>query len=491
MRNQGVFSPFRWISSFFLIAAIILASLQLVQYSRVRASFPPGLKIAHIPVGGLNRQQAGQRLLEVYSLPVELLYRDAVIHLNPSVVDFQLKLESMLAAADLQRTDQLFWTGFWDYLWNRSSTPTDIPLVSSYSETRLREYLSDVVADRYDQPPLPAIPVVGTVKFERGTPGTILDLDGSVRLIENALHSHTNRQVSLPLHKDAPPRPSFQNLEILLKQTIENADVEPLVGFFLYDLQTSKEIHFVYQQGEQLPIPPDVAFTASSMIKIPIMVSVFRHDLDEESNKLLSDMITKSGNEAADWLMDRVIDRVRGPLYVSDDLEALGFENTFLAGYFSMGSPLLAVYHTPANQRTDVSTDPDIYNQTTPSDIGMLLADIYQCAENNGGTLLAVFPQELNQEKCGTMITYLKNNKLPVLLTAGVPEGTQIAHKHGWTSVNGIINTIGDAGIVYTPGGDYVLAAFLYHPVQLIWDPASSLIEQLSQAVYNYYNLPD
>ncbi len=51
-------------------------------------------------------------------------------------------------------------------------------------------------------------------------------------------------------------------------------------------------------------------------------------------------------------------------------------------------------------------------------------------------------------------------------------------------------STIGDAGIIYTPGGNYVFVVFLYHPDQLIWEPASELIAELSQAVYNFYNLP-
>ena len=145
---------------------------------------------------------------------------------------------------------------------------------------------------------------------------------------------------------------------------------------------------------------------------------------------------------------------------------------------------------TDVNQRPDVNTDPDPYSQTTPSDIGMLLEDLYMCEQTGGGTLIAVFPGQITQAKCQMMINYLKNNKLPVLLTAGLPEGTQIAHKHGWVSTQGIINTIGDAGIIYTPGGNYVLTIFLHHPVQLIWDPASTLVAKLSQAVYNYYNPP-
>jgi beta-lactamase class A len=223
------------------------------------------------------------------------------------------------------------------------------------------------------------------------------------------------------------------------------------------------------------------------------MVSAFRRtngNGDEETQRLMNEMITKSGNETADWLMDRVIDPSRAPLNVTEDMNALGLENTFLAGYFSLGSPLLASIETPANQRTDINTDPDLYSQTTASDIGMLLEDIYHCAQNGGGALSAVFQGEISQEECQTMISLLINNKLPSLLTAGIPEGTQIAHKHGWVSTNGIINTIGDAGIIYTPGGNYVLVVFLHHPDQLIWEPASKLIADLSRAVYNYYNIP-
>jgi len=144
---------------------------------------------------------------------------------------------------------------------------------------------------------------------------------------------------------------------------------------------------------------------------------------------------------------------------------------------------------TPGNQRTDIFTDPDPYSQTSPSDIGMLLEDIYQCAQDGGGALVAVFPGQYTQAECQAMNNFLLNNRLPVLLTAGIPEGTPIAHKHGWVSVNGIINTIGDAGIIYSPGGNYVFVVFLYHPDQLIWDAASKLVADLSQVAYNFYNI--
>ena len=492
MRSRGPFSALRFISLSLILLAIILATLQLVRFSRVRAYLPTGLKIAGLPVGGLDRQLAAQRLLEVYSLPVELRYTGSAIHLNPSVVDFNLDVESMLAAANLERTQTLFWEDYWDYLWGHTSSPADVPLRASFSEARLRVYLEEV-AEIYDQPPVAAMPIAGTVNFEPGRAGSALDIDASILLIENALRSITYREVDLPLRRTNPPRPAFNNLEVLLKQTITISGFDGLTEIYLLDLQNAQEIHFAYQQEQDIPVQPDIAFTASSIIKVPIMISAIRRmedNPDSETLKLLSDMIDKSGNEAADWLMERVIDTDRGPLLVTEDMQALGLENTFLAGYFTFGSPLLARFQTPANQRPDINTNPDVYNQTTASEIGMLLEDLYQCAQTGGGVLTAVFPGEINQTKCQMMNTFLINNRLPSLLTAGIPEGTPIAHKHGWVSPNGIINTIGDAGIIYSPGGNYILVVFLHHPEQLIWEPASLLVAELSRAVYNYYNLP-
>jgi hypothetical protein len=205
-------------------------------------------------------------------------------------------------------------------------------------------------------------------------------------------------------------------------------------------------------------------------------------------------MIRKSENPPADRLMES-LDSLKGPLIVTEDMKKIGLDNTFLAGFFCSAEfpcPLLQKIDTPANQRTDVVTDPDSFNQTTPSDIGMLLSDIYQCAESGGGALIATFPDKLNNEICKQMITFLASDKIGVLIEAGVPEGTQVAHKHGWISDPSslVIKNISDAAIVYTSGGNYVLVIYAYHPVQTVWEPVSALFAQMSQAVYNYYNLP-
>ena len=260
----------------------------------------------------------------------------------------------------------------------------------------------------------------------------------------------------------------------------------------MFNLSTIEEVHFAYQNGEEISTNPDVAFTTASIVKIPIMTSIFRRinkDEDLETLNLLQKMIIESGNDPADWVMERVIHTSLAPLEITDDMFALGLENTFLAGEFGLGSPLLKVFNTPANQREDVYTDPDLYNQSTPSDMGMLLEDIYLCADNGQGTFKAVFGDEITQAECQIMIDYLSQNKMPFLLEAGVPDVTEVAHKHGWAPP-GIMQTMGDAGIIFSPGGDYVLVIFLYHPQQLIWDNASFLVGQLSEAIYNFYNQP-
>lgn len=492
MRRRPRISALGWFAVLFLIAAAILSIYQFIRFSRLRTTYPSNMIIAEVPVGGMNRQGAADRLLQAYSLPVELVYDDQIILFEPSICGFDLDLESMLAAADLERTKQSFWIGFWDFLWGRQIKTFDIPLRSTYSESRLRTYLEDEIATRYDKPPSPAIPRPGTINFAPGTFGTELDIDTAVLLIDSAMQSVKNRSVNLPRSQSSPPRPSLLNLETFLKQTIELNNFDGLAGLYMLNMTTQEEIHFAYQNGQDISTNPDIAFTSASIVKIPIMTSIFYRideDEDPETLSLLQSMIIESGNDPADWVMERVIDPDLGPLEVTADMQALGLENTFLAGEFKLGSPLLRTFKTPANQREDINTDPDDYNQTTPSDIGMLLEDIYLCAEKGTGSFKAVFGDEVTQAECQIMINYLVQNKMPFLLKAGVPDVNVVAHKHGYvTGFNGIMQALGDAGIIYSPGGDYVLAIFLYHPQQLIWDNASYLVGQLSGAIYNFYN---
>jgi beta-lactamase class A len=495
MRARRRGSLITWISVLFLITAIIILAYMLISFSRSRATYPSNMRIAEVPVGGLTREQAAQRLLEAYNLAVELHYGDEVIQLDPAVIDFQLNLESMLATADFTRIGGLFWNEFWDYLWANPSEAADIPLDADFSEQLLRNYLSNEISARYDQPAIPAQPRAGSVNFIPGVPGSTVNIDRAVAQIENALFSPTNRVVDLILQTSNPARPSFANLEILLKQLFDNSDFEGIAAVYIADMQTAQEIHFIYYNGQEYPTQPDLAFSGMSLIKVPIMISAFTRlnsEPDAETSRLLREMIDESQNTSTDAVIEQYIDAARGPLLVTDDIRALGLENTFLGGFFYYGAPLLASYTTPAQSRTDLYTEPDRYNQTTVSDIGMLLTDLYQCANYGGGAILAVFPDSITRQECQDMLDMMSLNNEPFLIRGGLPADTRISQKFGYISDNdGVIYDMGQAAIVYTPSGDYVQVIFFHHPVQLIWDPNNILYGQLSEAVYNYFTISE
>ncbi len=480
----------RGVSVVLLLAAAAIAAFQFVRYLQFRSVYPGGSTIAGLPVGGLTPAEAARRVEKAYAVPVELHYNGAVIQARPDALGFQLDLESTMAPADPQTVFHPLWSGFWDYLWNRLPAPVHAPMRYKIFTERLQAYLEVEVMPRYDQQPAAALPVPGTTNFLPGHAGFSLNEDQVVVLIQKALESPSNRVVDLSFTHVDVPKPSILNLEVLLKQLIDVSGFDGVTELYFQDLQTGQEIHFAYRMGRELPA--GIAFTAASTIKIPIMVSVMRRSpepLPQSVDTLLANMIDVSENLAADQLMANVIDKNKGPLEVTHDAQALGLQNTFLAGYFFPGAPLLQKIKTPGNQRTDVKTGPDPYNQTNPADLGMLLDDIYQCANVGGGALDAVFPGQFSQAKCKQMLDLLLANKLPTLITAGLPEGTPIAHKHGWiVESDGLLHTIGDAAIVYTPHGNFVLSVFMYQPVQLLFDPANNLIADLTRAIYNYFN---
>ncbi|MCD4754077.1 MAG: class A beta-lactamase-related serine hydrolase [Anaerolineaceae bacterium] len=494
MRNKrfGAFFILRFLALALIFSATLLLGLNLISYSRLRGGLPAGLKVAGVNVGGLSQEQAANRIIKVYSLPVEINYQDAVFQINPSIVGFDLDIEAMLTAGDLQRLDQPFWDAFWDYLWGRLPEVEEIPLRASLEEDQLRQYLKNEISPRYDLEAIPSLSLSGSSNFDVGQKGTQLDIERSIPSIRNAFFSASNRSTTIYYSTIDPGRPSFDYLHALLQRNIEVSSFEGIAEFYLLDLSSRDEIHFALDNGEE--VPPDIAFTAASTMKIPIMLSTFIDQdlpLPDAVDQNLIYMIEQSENTSSDRLMEFLGGNL-GPLVVTENMQVMGFENTFIAGYYYFGAPLLRAYETPANSRNDIFINPDPYNQTVSSESGMLLDDLYQCAEFGGGTLLALYPDQITQGECQQMIAYLANNEIGVLIQAGLPDGTKSAHKHGWiTEEDGLIHTISDVGIIYSPGGNYVLCIYLWHPVQLFFDDANLLFADLSQTIYNYFNIDD
>jgi beta-lactamase class A len=483
----------RWFAIGLVAVAVLLLISQLIKYSNIRAGFPPGTRIAEVPVGGLNQQQAADRLTQAFNYPVEMQFGPTVFRAKPSDLGFSINLAAMIASADQQRANAPFWSSFWDFLWNRIPPAAETPLIYNLDEKRLQLYLMNEIAARYDQVPEASQPVPGSVNFLIGKPGEILDIARSIPLVENALKSPTQRVVTLFINEQSAPRPSLENLKVLINQIIDRSRFDGLTEVYVLDLKNQRDVNFAYENGEEFN--PGIAFTAASSMKIPVMISVLRR-LSEptpaEADRLIRQMIEVSNNDATDSLMQTYLEKNYGPIYVTDDMEKLGLVNTFLAGYFYNGAPLLRDYRTPANVRTDYRTRPDRYNQTTTAEMGMLLNDIYQCSKTGGGTFGAVFPGGITQTECQAMINYLILNTNPALLKASSTfDGIKVAHKHGWIVdvTDGVMHSIIDSGLVFTDGGDYVISIAFYQPTQLVYSVAEQLASKISEATYNYFNI--
>jgi beta-lactamase class A len=284
-------------------------------------------------------------------------------------------------------------------------------------------------------------------------------------------------------------------LSIILTQEVQTLKFSGLVEIYINDLSGDQDLHFAINRNQ--PATPDVAFSAASTIKIPIMVSVLARTTEptpEDVQNLLERMIIYSENPPADKLMQNYLDITRGPLMVTEDLQKLGYENTFLAGYFYVGAPVLQLFKTPANTRTDIYLDPDVYNQSTAAEIGDLLVQVYTCATTPqaDNKLSQVFGTNLSQSECENILELLSNNKIGLLIEAGLPPQGSVAHKHGWTSeLDGLLHSMSDAGVVYTPGGNFVLVISIHTPEQLVFYDGNWLFARLSQTIYNAFNIND
>ena len=472
----------------FIISSLVITFVEYNRYQSRETVFPADSLVAGLPVGGLSEDEAIEKIEANYKNPLIIEIQDQQIYADPQELSFAIDVPALVA----EGINSLENSGFWASLWGRrGTTPVDIPLAADVDEARVLAYLNLEIIPRYLQQGIPIQPIPGTTNFEPGQPGEALEIQDAVEDIRQALLSPDGNRVRLSVTQDVlPPAPEGM-LAAFLEHNINWIGFDDLVEIYAASMATGEVHHFAVRGGEE--VLPDVAFTAASTIKIPIMISALRRTDEptpDEVVNLLERMIVFSENPPADTLMETYIDEVRGPLIVSEDLDALGFENTFLAGYFYLGAPLLQRFTTPANSRTDIYLDPDIYSQTVSSEIGQLLTGIYRCAQDGSGLLTETFPGAITQSECQLMIDILSANKIGLLIEAGLPPDAVAAHKHGWVQeLDGLLHSMSDAAVVFTPGGDYVLNIFIYDTDRLDFDQGNRLIARLSQTVYNFYNI--
>jgi uncharacterized protein YraI len=278
--------------------------------------------------------------------------------------------------------------------------------------------------------------------------------------------------------------PQFQALGDELWRMVLGAGFDPqtstLGALFLMNLQT----------GEALSFGSEIAFSGMSINKIAILVDLYR-TLDtppdaQQAYTIASAMICSENSRTNEML--GIIgsgDQLQGAAHVTDFLRQLGLERSFIMTPFVIDPNAVTpvAFAAPVTTADQISAQPDGYNQMTVDEIGALLNAVYQCAYDESGLLITSFPGLYDARECRQMLHLMSFNRIGALIEAGVPSGTRVAHKHGW-----INDTHGDAGIVFTPGGDYVFVTALHIPTWLDFSISFPLIGEMSRTVYNYFN---
>ncbi len=252
--------------------------------------------------------------------------------------------------------------------------------------------------------------------------------------------------------------------------------LEGYLGFAFYDLES----------GKKILIKGNVTFHAASLMKVPVMIEAFNQsalgkfkmndrmkvlnrfrsiiddsefsitgyngifkDADGRSvyiSRLVEEMIVNSDNLATNILIDRI-----GAKNVMNTIKQLGTRNTTIL----RGVEDIKAFELGKN------------NRTTPYDMMILMKNIAE------GTAVS---KKASDEMIAVMAGQKLRGKLPALL----PEDIKVAHKTGHISEHHH-----DAGIVYTPTGNYIIVIMTKGLIDE--DEGLRTIARISRMVYDYY----
>jgi beta-lactamase class A len=480
-----------------IIVALVLFVMNLSRFAQGMDVLRTDITVGGVPVTGLKISEAASRWEQVYNQPIELDFQGNPILLKPGDIGFRPK--SDLMEQDMRSkvggTDS-YWSDFWNYLWQRPTSPVDVELRADYQEAKLRDFLEDI-AKRYELRASSASFDTTAMTFGAGTAGQRLDIDASMDAIDKALRRPTNRKVTLLMQGEGARTADMKTLKAAIQQYFVSRGFLPdgqttIASVVVIDLQT----------GEEMSINPDVAYSSMSTIKIPILLNIFRKLTfapDNDTKWLMGASILCSNNSASNYLMqlsgagnnpgDQLAD---GLAKVTETVQQLGAKNTYISAPLYVADKAYQFQIPAPKTKPDphFNASPDTYSQTTANDMASLLHETYDCSEYGSG-LIAAFPDSYTQGECKQMIELLSGNIIGRMIELGVPPGTRVAHKNGWGKVGTGYNS-SDAGIVYTPGGNYILAMYMWEKTDkevgsiLPWE----VMEGISRIVYNYFN-PD
>jgi len=464
----------RWLTLLLLAAIILYIGPQYIKYDQGRDAIPAGVTLGGANVGGESTREAIANLRAVFQRPILVFHDNDHLVLKPEDIDFEVDAEGMVAEAQARSRG---WSAVGDFLFYMMDKPPidgNIPLKYSYNRQKLADWIK-TQSQKYDHKPLPPTVNLETLSFIKGRPGVQTDPSGTAISIIHGLTDPYNREAHFTLITQEPGKPDFSALETAMRQRFEK-----FPGVYAAYFQFLPTV-------EEVDIDANTAFSGMSTIKLGILLMTYMDNdlpLPDSITKWISITVTSptASNAAANALMFHLGDGdlMKGVRRVSQFYQDFGLKNTFISMPYN-SDVIPAMKRTPANANPTYKTNLDPAMQTTPRDMGVLLAEIGRCAEDKGA-LIAAYPDKLSPEKCQALIGWLEKNPLGYLIKYGVPEGTRIGHKHGYAP-----DTQGDVAIIYGPEGAYVLDIYVYQYGWVLWDMSNPLMGDISRLVWNFF----
>ena len=495
------------------------------RYKAAAAPIPPGVHLASLELSHLKDPAEIEAAIAAgLREPIAVYYDKTRLVLRPQDVDFQIDAAAMLGEAQQYLSGPDFVDIALRKLAGIPQRRRDVSARYTYDAQKLADWLSQA-GEKLDHPPQPgralppqwdwrtegaapqpragdhaslsedgsaaalapeagaSLPIpasyVGTAQrdwqWTPGTAGQTLLPEESAQSILNALSRIDERSAHLVLQESPPPPLSMDVLGRELNSY--TSDFPGFAAIYVQDLTT----------GEEATVDVDVAFSGMSTMKIAISSEAFRQ-IDGFENEFVGQWIDyalgESNNAAANRLLQWVGD---GDIYaggrrVTEMMRALGFTNSYIQTGYDDKS-IIGQIPTPANSRTDWNTNPDTHLQSTPAELGRLLAEIYRCQAGEG-LLLETFGGDITPEECRTILFYMSHNEFMELVWGGLPRPAQswVVHKHGFVN-----EAHSDLLLVWGPSGPYVIAVYLWRAGWMDWQTSDRAMKEISRIVWNFF----
>ncbi|MEZ4636156.1 MAG: serine hydrolase [Caldilineaceae bacterium] len=482
---------------FFLI--LILSIFPL--YTRFKAAagpIPPGIYLAGEEMSHYKDPvEIADAIRSRFRDPVAVYFGDERLVLSPEQVEFHVDAEIMLMEASSYLNGPDFIDISLRHLLGLEQRRRDVPLRFTLNHAKLRDWLA-VVADDHNRQPQSARAVppqwewtddgsadmlptgfTGSVqddwRWTLGTPGQTLLVDESVQAVVDTLVDPQHHAAHLVLSETDPPPLSMDALAQVLDSF--TSDFPGFAAIYVQDLAS----------GEEATVDVDVAFSGMSTMKVAIVTEAYRQ-LDAPPETFLGQWIDYALGESSNAAANEVLrwngntDIYAGGRRVTEMMRALGFTNSFIQTGYEDKSNIAAI-PTAANQRTDWDTDPDPHLQSTPADMGRLLAEIYRCRQGEG-KLIETFGDALTPRECQDILYYMTHDEFQELIWGGLPrpKTAWIVHKHGFVN-----EAHSDLALVWGPTGPYVLSVYLWRNGWMDWDTSNTTMNEISRIVWNYF----